>query len=112
MKQSTGLMLLCLTIAPIVALAQVPQRDEAYWKAQQQVEFTRRNAVEAQDKAKNAGKELQDAIKTRERAEQDLQQAREREAAAQKNVPASKARAEAAVRDWQAAVDEFERIRK
>lgn len=112
MKRTTSLMLLCLVIAPMVAIAQVPPRDDAYWQAQQQVEFTRRNAVEAQDKAKSAEKDLGDATKAREQAEQDLQQARDREAAAQQKVPGAKTRAQAAVRDWQAAVAEFERLRK
>lgn len=112
MKQRASLIWLCLAILPGPLPAQVPQRDEAYWKAQQQVEFTRKNAVDAQQKEKSAEADLQDAIKAREQAEQRLQETRDRETAARKNVPASKARAQAAVGDWQAAVAEFERLRK
>ncbi|HKY02207.1 MAG TPA: hypothetical protein VJM53_06605 [Burkholderiales bacterium] len=103
---------LVLVLMSASSVGQVPERDEAYWNAQQQVEYTRRNAVSAQDKEKEAEAELRNAIKAREAAEKKLEQARKREEKAQTDLPAAQQRSQAAVQAWQDAKVEFERIRK
>ncbi|HKO87403.1 MAG TPA: hypothetical protein VJU83_02685 [Burkholderiales bacterium] len=109
MKNASIAMCFLLSTA---ALAQVPERDETYWKAQQQVEFTRRTAVDAEQKLKEAEQRLREAQAARESAEKQLEKARQQESTAQAAVPAAKARAEASVQAWQDARAEFDRIRK
>src|SRR5687768_7759429 len=90
--------------------AQVPQRDEAYWKAQQNVEFTRSNAIAAQERFKAAERALQEAITAREAAENQLDKTKQKEADARKALPVLSERHQAAVRAWQDAKTEFENI--
>lgn len=92
--------------------AQVPDRDENYWKAQQQVEFSRRNAVASEQALKEAEQRLQAAQTARAAAEKQLEKARQEETAAQAAVPAAQTRNQTAVQSWQDARSEFDRIRK
>jgi len=94
------------------AQVQIPPRDENYWKAQQDVEFTRGNAVAAQERLRDAERALQDAKSSREKAEKDVELARQREAEAQRSLPALQERHQAALRAWQDAKTKFEGLRK
>ena len=102
---------LCLLLSS-ASWAQVPERDDAYWKAQQQVEFARRGAVDAEQKLKGAEQRLREVRTARETAEKQLEKARQDETAAQAAVPTATAHAQSSLKAWQDARAEFDRIRK
>lgn len=100
-----------LLMLPLAALAQSVQRDKEYWQAQQNAEFTRRNAVDAEAHLKEVLNEARDATEARVAAEKQLETARNREAKAQAAVDPARRKTEAARRAYGEAMREFDALR-